>query len=190
MNKAELRNLYLEKRLALSESHYNRLNKGIVKTFFESVDLKMVKTLHLFLPILTRKEVDIFLIREILQNDYPEIQLLTSVTDMKNGRLVSCAINQHSELKTNLWGIPEPVVHLPHNSLEIDLVLVPLLIFDLSGHRVGYGKGFYDRFFNECKPNVQKIGLSLFEPIEQIDDVFAGDIQLDACITPEKIYKF
>ena len=70
------------------------------------------------------------------------------------------------------------------------MVLVPLLGFDERGHRVGYGKGFYDRFLAECNPKIQKIGLSLFEPVAQIDDTSDFDIPLDACITPNRIWYF
>ena len=62
---------------------------------------------------------------------------------------------------------------------SIDMVLVPGLCFDGDGHRVGYGKGFYDRFLKTCRPDCIKIGLSYFEPVESIDDVHEGDVRLD-----------
>ena len=67
---------------------------------------------------------------------------------------------------------------------------MPLLAFDKKGHRVGYGKGFYDKFLSECKPETIKIGLSFFEAEEMIADVFEADVKLDYCVTPEKIYEF
>ncbi len=70
------------------------------------------------------------------------------------------------------------------------MVFVPLLAFDEKGHRVGYGKGFYDKFLSECKPEVLKIGLSFFESETLISDVLTTDIQLDLCVTPSKIYNF
>jgi 5-formyltetrahydrofolate cyclo-ligase len=68
------------------------------------------------------------------------------------------------------------------------MVLVPLLAFDRQGFRVGYGKGFYDRFLQNL--STLKIGLSFFDADEDIDDVHAYDIQLDQCITPNKIVTF
>ncbi|MNY64409.1 5-formyltetrahydrofolate cyclo-ligase family protein [compost metagenome] len=70
------------------------------------------------------------------------------------------------------------------------MVFVPLLAFDIHGNRIGYGKGFYDKFLAECKPETIKIGLSFFEAVNQIDDVFESDIKLDYCVAPEKIYQF
>ena len=67
---------------------------------------------------------------------------------------------------------------------------MPLLAFDKQGHRVGYGKGFYDVFLNKCKPETIKIGLSFYEAEDAIDDVFENDVKLDYCITPKTIYTF
>jgi len=64
------------------------------------------------------------------------------------------------------------------------------LAFDEKGNRIGYGKGFYDRFLNECKKDVIKVGLSFFEATTTIEDTNANDIPLDFCVTPEKIYRF
>ena len=65
------------------------------------------------------------------------------------------------------------------------MVLVPGVCFDRDGHRVGYGKGFYDRFLKTCRPDCVKIGLSFFEPVEKIDDVHNGDIALDFLVSAE-----
>ena len=72
----------------------------------------------------------------------------------------------------------------------IDVVFVPLLAYDKQGNRVGYGKGFYDKFLSECKSNVVKIGLSFFDPEEFIEDVFENDVKLNICITSLEVYNF
>ena len=72
----------------------------------------------------------------------------------------------------------------------MDVVFVPLLAFDEKGHRVGYGKGFYDRFLSQCKPEIIKIGLSFFEAEKEISYSGKNDIMLDHCITPNEIYSF
>ena len=70
------------------------------------------------------------------------------------------------------------------------MVFVPLLALDKKGHRVGYGKGFYDAFLKDCKPDVIKIGLSFFEAEDIVDDVFKSDVKLDYCVKPENVYEF
>ena len=67
---------------------------------------------------------------------------------------------------------------------------MPLLCFDAAGHRVGYGKGFYDKFLSKCRPDCTKIGLSYFPPVEAIAATGGHDIMLDICVTPEKTYQF
>jgi 5-formyltetrahydrofolate cyclo-ligase len=69
------------------------------------------------------------------------------------------------------------------------MILVPLLTFDLLGHRIGYGKGYYDRFLKLCRPTAQKIGISLFDPEDQLpaEDY---DIKLTQVITPSQFYSF
>ena len=85
---------------------------------------------------------------------------------------------------------PEPVDGVEIPSTKIDVVFVPLLAFDEKGNRAGYGKGFYDAFLSECKPDAIKIGLSFFESEELITDVFEGDVKLDYCVTPNSIHSF
>ena len=99
-------------------------------------------------------------------------------------------LTDYTKIKKNEYNIPEPVNGLPVPSETIEVVFVPLLAFDIFGNRIGYGKGFYDKFLAECKPETIKIGLSFFEAVKQIDDVFESDVKLDYCVTPEKIYTF
>ena len=90
----------------------------------------------------------------------------------------------------NRWGIREPVAGRTVDPSDIDIVIVPLLCFDTRGFRVGYGKGYYDRFLAKCRPDCLKAGVSLFPPIAAIDDVNRFDVKLDICVTPEATVKF
>jgi 5-formyltetrahydrofolate cyclo-ligase len=64
------------------------------------------------------------------------------------------------------------------------------LCFDLRGFRVGYGKGFYDRFLKKCRADCKKIGLSFFEPVKEISDIEEFDVALNFAVTPQEIYNF
>ena len=69
--------------------------------------------------------------------------------------------------------------------------MLPLLAFDKKGYRVGYGKGFYDRFLLNLKEDALKVGLSLFEVEDDlISDINSYDIPMDICVTPEILYTF
>lgn len=98
--------------------------------------------------------------------------------------------NQDTELKNNSWGIPEPVSGQRIEVDAIDTVLIPLLVYDRSGGRIGYGKGYYDRFLSTCRPQVRKIGLSLAPPLDKILCLESTDIPLDYCINPHGVLSF
>ena len=73
--------------------------------------------------------------------------------------------------------------------IKYDIIITPLLYCDNQGNRVGYGKGFYDRFFMKAKTQI-KIGLSFFPPNEEIADISEADIPLDYLVTPEGVFEF
>ena len=93
-------------------------------------------------------------------------------------------------LKNNHWGIPEPQSGIKINPDQIDVVFVPLLIFDKQGHRIGYGKGYYDRFLSKCKKDTIKVGLSYFDPVERIEDIQSHDVPINFGITKDRVYEF
>ena len=99
-------------------------------------------------------------------------------------------LTDNTLIKQNTWGVPEPQNGLPVPNSEIDVVFIPLLAYDKKGHRVGYGKGFYDRFLSKCRPETIKVGLSFFEPEALIENLDPTDIPLDFCVTPHQVYRF
>jgi len=72
----------------------------------------------------------------------------------------------------------------------IDMVFVPMLIFDTRGYRIGYGKGFYDKYLDQCRPDCIKVGFCYFDPVDKIEDTHDFDVPLNLCITPQKVYVF
>jgi 5-formyltetrahydrofolate cyclo-ligase len=143
---------------------------------------------HVFLPIVEHKEVNTEFILHLLAGKDKEIVI--SKSDFETREMTHFLLTDNTKIKKNEYNIPEPLDGLEVPSSKIDVVFVPLLAFDTFGNRVGYGKGFYDKFLSECKPETIKIGLSFFEAETEIIDVFEGDVKLDYCITPKKIYKF
>lgn len=189
MTKSELRKLYLQKRLALSEAEYLRLNRLICDRFFSSIDLSFINVLHTFLPIREKREVDTWLLIDRIRREFPHIRLsLPKINEQ--GEIENIYFEGLHQLEKNSWGIEEPRHGVPTTIEKIDLILVPLLCFDKQGNRVGYGKGFYDKFLAACKPECKKIGLSLFEVEKKITDTNDFDIQLDNCVTPLGLVSF
>ncbi|GAB4035449.1 5-formyltetrahydrofolate cyclo-ligase [Spirosoma gilvum] len=196
MTKAELRRQTLTERKQLTEVEVSQRSQSIARLFFDfltqSDGVNKPLLIHCFLPIQHQKEVDTWLIIRPLWASYPTIQVAVSVTDIATHQLRHYPLTPTTPLLENRWGIPEPIVsgQSAIQSDRFDLVLVPLLAFDRDGNRIGYGKGFYDRFLANCRPDCQKIGLSLFEPVAHIEDIEPTDIPLNTCITPSSICFF
>lgn len=190
MTKAALRTQFLSQRKALLPNDVAERSAAIANRFFLEHSI-ISGTLHLFLPIDRQNEVDTWLIIRQLWRDFPAVRVVVSVTDMVTNQLTHYPLLPDMTLTENRWGIPEPLSDAaPIPATDFDSVLVPLLAFDRQGHRVGYGKGYYDRFLANCRPDCRKIGLSLFGPIDRITDVEPTDVQLDGCLTPERTYYF
>lgn len=143
---------------------------------------------HIFLSISEYKEVDTDFILNILSGK--DKHIVVSKSDFKSGEMINYLLTDSTLLKKNSYNIPEPVDGIEIADNKIDVVFVPLLAFDEKGNRVGYGKGFYDRFLSRCKPETIKIGLSFFDAEFHIQDVHENDIKLDYCVTPKNIYSF
>lgn len=190
MTKQELRKIYLEKRLSLSSQDYANHNRLLVETFISKVDLLSTKVLHTFLPIEKSKEPDTWLIINRVQSAHPHIRISIPRISDETGELESIFFDGPEQLVKNKWGIPEPHQGRKTRMYEIDMVLVPLLIFDKRGHRVGYGKGYYDKFLSGCRADCKRVGISLFEPVEKIDDINDLDVTLQYCVTPSTLYHF
>jgi 5-formyltetrahydrofolate cyclo-ligase len=189
MTKQELRKFYREKRIALSEGEHLSLNYQLCENFFAHIELSFFKVVHCFLPLTEKREPDTWLIIDRIRREFPAIRLSLPRVNPATDELENIYFEGFHQLKTNAWGISEPAEGIPTPLEKIDMVLVPLLAFDVKGNRVGYGKGYYDRFLLQCPSSTQKIGLSLFSPEQAVpnDD---NDVPLDSCITPGVIYTF
>jgi 5-formyltetrahydrofolate cyclo-ligase len=188
MTKQELRKKYLEKRLTLKDAQYEQLSQLLCESFFQTVDLSSINVLHSFLPIRKNREPDTWLVIKKLQKGFPDIKIC--IPKINSEGLMESYFLEETRIQLNSWGIPEPAGGNLVDSIEIDLIIVPLLAFDKSGYRVGYGKGYYDRFLKDCREDSKKIGLSFFPPEEKIADLFHEDFPIDAVITPDKLYSF
>ncbi|KRB54016.1 5-formyltetrahydrofolate cyclo-ligase [Flavobacterium sp. Root186] len=186
-SKKELRLQYKNLRAALSESDIEEKSLAIANNLIQ-LPIWDKTYYHVFLPIVELKEVDTEFILHLLSGKDKEIVI--SKSDFETREMAHFLLTDNTKIKKNEYNIPEPVNGLPVPTQNIEVIFVPLLAFDVFGNRIGYGKGFYDKFLADCKPETIKIGLSFFESVNQIDDVFESDIKLDYCVTPEKVYNF
>ncbi|WP_081210280.1 5-formyltetrahydrofolate cyclo-ligase [Salegentibacter sediminis] len=187
MNKSELRRKYKELRLKLSEEEIEELSLKIANNLLQ-LKIWDLEFYHLFLSIAEQKEINTEYTLHILQGK--DKNVVVSKTDIKKHQLKHFLLTDNTAIKKNSLNIPEPVGGIEIAPKKLDLVFVPLLAFDKNGHRIGYGKGYYDQFLASCKPDVIKIGLSFFEAEEEIKEIYDTDVALDYCVTPNKVYQF
>lgn len=189
MNKKELRAVYLQRRRDLLPGEQESLSSAIV-SHFDELKFDAIKFVHIYYPITGKHEFNSLLLKQHLSTKYPQLKFILPKSNTEDHTLTNILWEKDTPLAMNQWGITEPEYGEEIDSKLIDVVIVPLLAFDRLGNRLGYGKGFYDRFLTDCRPDVIKAGTSYFEPEEKFEEVNEYDIPLDLCITPDEIWKF
>ena len=189
MTKAELRKVYKEKRSRLSFREVEKFT-DLILINFQKIQLPFISYMHTYIASGKLGEADTSALIRYLEFKNPGLKILVPKIDITSGGMQHFHFNDEVELISNTFGIAEPAGGETFSPGEIDLVLVPLLAFDKRGFRVGYGKGYYDKFLSECRRDVIKIGLSFFGPEEQVDDINQFDIPLNYCVTPQQVFEF
>ena len=189
MLKAEARKYYRDKRMELSNAERSKLD-DLLLIQFQTVKLPFINTLLSYWPIEENKEPNTHLFTDYIEFKNPEVKICYPKADFKKKVMTAVITDEETKFKKNEHNIYEPMngdVLLPN---EIDLLFVPLLCIDKDGFRLGYGKGFYDRYLYLCSRECIIIGFSYFDPIDKLDDRNDFDVTLTTCITPHKVYDF
>lgn len=189
MQKKELRKLFREKRNALAAPEKAKLD-DLLLIQFQAVDLPMLNTVFSYWPIEENNEPNTHLFTDFLEFRLPELQLVYPKIDSTTGTMQGILVDDDTRFTRNHFNVYEPENGEVIAVNDIDLVIVPLLAFDQLGYRVGYGKGYYDKFLAGSREDCIKAGFSYFEPVAAIDDCHDFDVPLDLCITPQAVYVF
>lgn len=189
MLKIEARKIYKQKRKEISLIQKEKWD-DLLLIHFQKLNLPFITTVFSYIAIVAQKEIDCTNMIRYLQFVNPELKIAYPVCNFADDTMKAIVANDDTDFKVNSYGILEPAGDTELNPAAVDLVLLPLLCFDKYGYRVGYGKGFYDKFLAACRQDVIKIGLSYFEPIDEITDRDEFDIPLNYCVTPQVVYEF
>tara|TARA_Y100000385_G_scaffold251325_1_gene273972 strand:- start:1135 stop:1710 length:576 start_codon:yes stop_codon:yes gene_type:complete len=184
-NKFFLRQLFKKERSRLSVNEVDDLSKKVFKNLI-SLNIWDKNFYHLYLSNINNKEVETNKIVNLLFEKDKRI----FVPKIKDTNLIHVEIKKDTLYSTNKIGIKEPKENHKADPNLFEVVFIPLLAYDKQGNRVGYGGGYYDKFLGNIKTNPLKIGLSLFEPVDKIQDIEKHDVRLDYVITPKKVYSF
>ncbi len=171
MEKEELRKIMREKRNALSLDEIKKLSKCIAQQVLVHPLFRSAASIGIYLPI--HNEVDA---HEIISMALQQGKIVSS-PKMDGNAFAHVKLSSLQEVEKGHYG-NEPM----GNEIIIpDLVFVPGLAFDLNGNRVGYGKGFYDRYLRTHK--IPAIGLAFdFQLVEEIKKS-KSDVAMDFIIT-------
>ena len=184
MTKAEIRKEILRSRDSLGDEERAVSSKAIAGRLYELEEYREASNIFMYASF--RSEVDTY---NIIARALSEGRAVALPRCTGEDTMVFCYIESLSDLKSGYRGIPEPGEDLPAALSEPDLMIVPGVAFDPQMNRVGYGKGFYDRFFKAIPLYVPKIALA-FElqmvpeiPYETLDET------MDKIITEKGIYE-
>ena len=172
-DKNELRKNAFEKRNALSENEIKQKSKIICEKLLPYLQDKMILSYYPF-----KSEVDVSMINESFKVAYPVVY---------GGKYMDAFIPQNGIFTINEYGInePDPDDSTLIDSSQIEVIIVPLVGFDRNRNRLGYGKGYYDRYMNDFEG--LKIGVAFAEQETAAIDTEKNDVQLDIIITDKDI---
>jgi 5-formyltetrahydrofolate cyclo-ligase len=112
---------------------------------------------------------------------------LPKIINTENKKLIFCEYHSKTKLIKNKFGIPEPVGAVGVEVEDLELILLPLTVFDSHGHRLGMGQGYYDLTLQNLKnpPKLVGIGYNL----QHVESLIPSptDVTLDAVITEKDI---
>lgn len=174
MNKKEIRQQILQYRKNLSIQYIEDISVKICNIAQKVID-KFAQNIGLYYPI--KGEINCLTLINLLPNKN------FSLPKIDRDHIYFCKWSINDEIIFNKFLIPEPaqiIITVP------DIIIVPLLAFDINGHRIGYGKGFYDKYLANF--NGQSIGLAT--EAQKFADLYSEnhDVPLDYIVTEAAIY--
>jgi 5-formyltetrahydrofolate cyclo-ligase len=187
MLKSDARKELLAKRKNLTASECLKWD-DLLLIQFQKLDWSNINCVANFYPLENHNEPNSLLFSRFLKLMIPGIQMVYPVVNTVSGTMQF--YKESEDIRFNEWGIAEPTSTEMVEPSSIDVVIVPLIGFDLRGQRIGYGKGFYDKYFENYPKHRPRIGVCFFEPLSKIEDTHEFDVPLTHCITPWNSYEF
>lgn len=177
MNKVYLRKSIFKKMIKQNPSIRSRKSKAIYKKLLSSDEYS--KANNIFSYVSKKEEVDTHkLIKDSIKNKRKIYAPL-----IKKRSIAACRLKDFNELMGGKYGILEPPMG---RAKEIfDLIIVPGIVFDLRGCRIGRGKGHFDRFL--CRAKGKRIALAFdFQIVDKIDNE-KHDMFVDKIVTEKRV---
>lgn len=183
--KKELRNYYLDLRKAIN---IDEATMSILPLFKEWLQIVPYKTIGSYKTMQHLNELNVALFENVFISQNPNT--IIAYPTVEEDKMHFYTENETSFIQKNKWNIDEIQNGTLVSAEEFDVIICPLLVCDKKGYRLGYGKGFYDRYLSKVKSNCLKIGIGCFEPIETMPEIYPHDIPLDIYFSPNRVYFF
>ena len=189
--KAALRKRLRDQRAALSNADYVQKSEAICHAVHALPELQAARTLHIYWPLLERREVDTRALIFSLHAEKKQIVLpvVLTFTDAPDDTpsMTHRRFEGPAAMRSNRWGIPEPVGTEAVSPGTLDVVIVPALGADRNGRRIGYGKGFYDAFLRGL--SIPRIGLVFHDGLVDAVPAEPHDVPLTAVVTELEVVR-
>lgn len=185
--KSVLRKSMLEKRNSLSQEEVKKASSEIVEKLKSLPLINKSSIIMSYMPF--GNEADVTSLNQWILDSGKQL-CLPRVTDGSTMDAVSVQSIRNGLVK-NTYGIMEPDKGLgPFEPEKIELILVPGVVFDINGSRIGYGKGYYDRFLKNCGTQTIALGIAYSFQVLDFIPYDEHDVRLDGIVTENKIIFF
>ncbi|MFV0363070.1 MAG: 5-formyltetrahydrofolate cyclo-ligase [Suipraeoptans sp.] len=185
MDKKQIRSTIIAKRNTLTEEQLASKSQIIREKIIISKEFQKAKHIMLFAAFGSELRLLPLIDIIIKLGKHPYFP----VVDKDTMQIFPIEVKRSEDLLSGYYGIPEPnkKYFTPETYKQLDLVLTPAVAFDHQGNRLGYGAGFYDRFFPLLNKDIKKIGVAFHEQIVNSLPFEKHDIPLDTIITDHEI---
>lgn len=180
--KSKLREKIKELRKNVSADEVYEKSIKASENFFQSNIYKQSRCLMLYSPLGNEVGTEAIIDRAFADGK----KVAFPVTDTESGSITPFYAQENTSFKKGGFSVKEPQNTEKVQKNEIDVVVVPGIVFDRKGNRVGFGKGCYDMFLKNC--NAVKVGLCYdFQLAEKIPaDEF--DVKMDFILTEKELF--
>ena len=182
VRKAETRAKLKQIRTSISAEMRAAYSESITNTLFSLAEMQTARTIFLFISY--GNEVDT---HELLKYFLNEGKILAVPKILPTKTMIAVPFGRWSDLVPGELGILTPSGNIPYAG-DFDVVITPGLGFTSEGHRIGYGRGYYDKWFASHQVN-NKIAITFEEQIMDKLPVDDSDIMMDIIVTEKRIIR-
>ena len=182
MSKKKIRAEMLKIRSAVSDK--NEKSGRIVQKIINSDEYKKCTNLFVYISVNDEPETEELIKKALCSGK----NVFLPKCENSDGLMTFRKVTSLSELKKGFFSIPEPPESAPECNLtdECDLCIVPGVAFDLYGNRIGYGKGYYDRFLSGFRGF--SMGVCFCACLTRKIPTDVNDVSLNAVCTENRIF--